>query len=263
MSARMTLLLIEKLFALAAILQTLEWMSLRPAWSESGVFRWSLLRDDFRTFPAFLRGFFDAVLSERGFAHLLRLRLACAILLVLTPGMGPFVALLLFVVSTSTLLISMRWRGSFNGGSDSMTFHVSLALFFAAVFAKSQTVALGSLGYIAFHLTLSFFVSGVAKLASPAWRSGHALRQLVTTSNYGPPAIFARLLSQPALSFLLGWLIIVFECAFPFAFFMEGSVMMIIVTALFFHILNYCLFGLNRFFFAWLAAYPVLFFFNR
>lgn len=152
---------------------------------------------------------------------------------------GPLAVAALWV---TTWLIAIRWRGTFNGGSDFMTFHVLGAWLVSLCFPESERICLH---YVAIQLTLSYFVAGVAKIRRREWRSGEAL------------AGFLRKYRAPvAAPFLISWLVIAFELLAPLAWLQP---LPFAAVALSFHAANAYAFGLNRFFWAWLAAYPALF----
>ena len=58
----------------------------------------------------------------------------------------------------------------------------------------------------------------------------------------------------------LAWSVIGFECLFPLAWFDPRLCLLLMAAGAGFHLLNSYVFGLNRFLFAWLAAYPALWF---
>lgn len=49
-----------------------------------------------------------------------------------------------------------------------------------------------------------------------------------------------------------------FELAFPLALATRPTLVAALALAALFHLANACLFGLNRFFWTWLAVYPAL-----
>ena len=61
----------ERLTALALLLQTVELLQLRRAWSDAGIWRWALLAPEHRALPAPLRWLLAQLLPERRFALLL------------------------------------------------------------------------------------------------------------------------------------------------------------------------------------------------
>lgn len=156
-----------------------------------------------------------------------------------------------------TWLIAVRWRGTFNGASDFMTFQILGAVLFARLFPQWQPY---SETYIALQLTLSYFVSGVSKVRTPAWRSGLALQHFLTRSNaVHPRRIFQKISTAPGLLIFASWAVIAFECLFPLIWFEPSVRLVFLGLGVAFHIANFYAFGLNRFVFAWLAGYPALY----
>lgn len=159
------------------------------------------------------------------------------------PAIAAFVA---------TLAIAYRSRGSYNGGSDSMLLVVALGLSIARLGAPRV-----GHGYIALQLALSYVLAGVAKLRDRDWRAGTALPLIVALPHYGVPPRLAALLARAKLA---GYLMLAFELSFPLAYFAPWPYA---VVALGFHLANAFAFGLNRFLWAWLAAWPAVFYFTR
>lgn len=243
----------ERAIALAIVLQTVELLQLRRVYSESGIWRWSILADEHAALPGYLRATFAALLPDRPFLALLWLRLGCALAL-LAAGAGCVLPLLWF----SQLAICVRFRGAFNGGSDAMTLLITFCASVAWLASYSPVITSGCLAFIAVQATLSYFVAGVAKLKEASWRDGEALRAFVASPQYNTPAWLRRGLSAPALARPLGLGVIAFECVFPLAWTGPTACAALLAIGLGFHVANAWLFGLNRFLFAWAAAYPAL-----
>lgn len=244
----------EKILAVAVALQSFEFLSFRKCWSEQGLWRWSILRLEY---PRTLRAVLDFFLAEKSFSRLLHARIVLSAFLLIFPATTFFNGCLLLGLFFLCLLTSVRWRGAFNGGSDSMTL---ITLFFAGLSAVSQRpqVSRFCLLMVATNLCLSFVIAGLSKLRDPYWRSGRALELLMSTSNYH--SLKTKIGSRFA-GRLANWFILLFEVAFPLAFLSQPLALLFISFALLFHVLNWRLFGLNRFLFAWGAAYPSLFYF--
>ncbi|HTV20971.1 MAG TPA: hypothetical protein VMG12_19935, partial [Polyangiaceae bacterium] len=81
----------ERLAGLALVLQTIELLQLRRAWSDDGIWRWSLLAPEHRQLVAPVRWVLAQALPARRFGVLLGLRLAAT--LALMGGVGHGVAL--------------------------------------------------------------------------------------------------------------------------------------------------------------------------
>jgi len=62
--------------------------------------------------------------------------------------------------------------------------------------------------------------------------------------------------NYPRLLHAMSWAVILFELIFPFSLITQTTLIIGLIVAITFHFANACLFGLNRFFWIWLAAYP-------
>lgn len=213
---------VGRLISFAIVLQTVEFFFV-PPWN------WKILRQEV---PKLLR---PLIKSNRS---LLIFRLLAAIAVLIFPH-----PLFIFILWITTWGIAIRWRGTFNGGSDTMSFLIVTAWLVSALFPATTSICLL---YIAIQLILSYFVAGIAKIISPQWRTGHALQYFLSRANIA---------ISPGGAFYLSWVVLLFECLFPLAVFAPWP---FLIAAMLFHLANAYIFGLNRFFFAWLAAYPAL-----
>jgi hypothetical protein len=240
---------VEILISFAVILQTIELFSIRKAFSEQGIWRWSILRNEF---PC--PGLFDLFLNDRSFLVVLTVRLLAALFLIVKAHW-----LFSFVLALTTLLIALRWLGTFNGGSDYMTFLILYSVSIGRFFETDRRILKGALLYLAIQTCLSYFVAGIVKLKRADWRSGKTLRDFLISSNYQVPEFVKDLTSRSKYFLpLAAWILIVFECCFPLA--LRGFSIFFFGAAIIFHLGAFYLFGLNRFVFAWIASYPTIFF---
>lgn len=242
----------ERFLGFALLLQTLELLQLRRAFADSGVWSWPVLAAELGVLPAPLR----CLMPYPVFITVLTLRLALAPLLMLGLSWAAVPLLL------SQLAIAARFRGTFNGGSDYMSVVVLLGLSGAACFSGSPLVVKASLAYVCVQLVFSYFIAGSVKLARREWRSGAALVELLASNRYGTPGWLVRLVRRPALARPLGYGLLLFECGFPLALLGPRVAVVFSICGALFHVGNVVAFGLNRFLFAWLAAYPALFYFS-
>lgn len=178
-----------------------------------------------------------------------------ALCLLLLVGLWPQWTLLALLLLSLVLL--RRYDGPYNGGSDRMGL---LALFClcAAHFMPSARWREYMLGYLAAQLVLSYFLSGWVKVVNPEWRSGRALRDVFQFSAYPVSEDLRRLAHRPRLLLGASWAVIAFELAFPLALISQVTLIAALGVAALFHLANACLFGLNRFFWTWIATYPAL-----
>lgn len=229
-----------RLASLAVVIAALELLVVRRALGEQGSFRWSILGRDYG--PR-LRTLLTPVFGTRGITAILVLQLASGVAL-------PLVAhpLVPAMAAATTLAIAVRFRGTFNGGSDSMLLVVLVAL---ALPGRS------GLALAAIQLVLSYAIAGLAKLGDPAWRRGTALATLVQLPHYAVPRALAPLLSG-RLGRVTAFAMLAFECTFPLALVDPAACTAYLAVGAAFHLGNAITFGLNRFLWTWLAAYPAL-----
>lgn len=238
--------------ALAAGIAALELLCAPRAYADDGPFGWPLLR---RELPPALHGL-DYLFHARGMRALVLAQLLAALALPFWSSSLPA-----WLVLATTLLTAIRYRGTYNGGSDSMLVIVALAVALARA-APGSALALGALAYAAAQVVLSYFIAGIAKLQDPAWRRGTALTQLVALPQYRVPPLAARLLGHPAISQLAGHLMLAFELLSPLALLHPIACAVVLAIGAAFHLANALSFGLNRFLWAWLAAYPAVLLFG-
>lgn len=240
--------LIEQLAALALCVQSLELIQLRRTMRDDGIWSWPLLRTEGKS------GLFDTLLSYPQIIAVIGIQLGLSALLVCAPN--PALNSLLLCTA---LLICIRFRGTFNGGSDYMTVLLLLVTTIARLLPTAG-IQLGCLWYISVQLCASYFIAGIVKLRRSSWRDGSALPKIFALPQYRVP-MCARLLAQhPSVARLLSWGILCFEVAFPFALVGSRSCLLFIGTAFLFHLGNALVLGLNRFLWIWPAAYPALYF---
>lgn len=222
----------SRLAAVATVISALELLVVARAWSDRGVFSRRALR-----LPVIFGTAGTTVIS------IAQLAAGAALPFVDHPAI-PIIAF------ATTWLIAIRFRGSYNGGSDAMLLVVLLGL---AIGRLGHERA--GMGYIAAQLILSYTLSGIAKLKEPAWRDGTALPRLLAVPAYHAPA-WAQRVAGKATSYPL----LAFEVLFPLALTSKPACLVFLAIAAAFHLGNAVVLGLNRFLWAWLAAFPALWF---
>lgn len=238
-----------RLLAFSLTIQSFEMLRLKVAWADDGLYPWAILRKNIR----FARPMMDLIFKENIFHKLILLNLACALALLIFGSSWIILYPLLFIC-----LVFIRLGGSFNGGSDAMTALVLAACAARVVFPDSEKIAKFCLWYLAFQIVLSYFVAGIVKIRKSSWRRGDALKVLFAKSNYIVPGKVLRLFNLPFVSLVACWVILIFECSFPLVLLKHDLALIYIGLALMFHLANFYLLGLNRFVWAWVAAYPAL-----
>ena len=246
------------LCAWSVLLQTLEYWRIADSVAPTGVWSWPVQRADIPNTSPKLKHVLDWAYQPSVYRAQLLMRGLAALALALW-GANLGVALVLFV---GQLLLLVRWRGAFNGGSDFMTLVALSGILMAQVLALFIDPAMAwaaGLGYIGIHTLSSYFVSGWVKVKRAEWRSGRALTVFLNTGLYGPlpPGSVFR---QPVVAFVCSWAFMLWEGVFPLVLFKPDWVWVFGGMALLFHFLVFWFFGLNRFFWAWATNLSSLFF---
>jgi len=245
---------IEFLFAMCAGIQTLEYWRMRHAMQGDGLWVWSIQRQDIPT--PWIRRCLDGLYTPAMFSALLLTRFMALISLAMQ-GSHLYNIGFLFV---SNLAILIRWRGAFNGGSDFMTLVVLTGLLIAQVVSQLESPELGwraGFWYITIQSITSYFMSGSVKLLKREWRDGSAMTIFLNTAIHGPLSS-NHWLRQPWLAAISSWSFILWECAAPLALLDARLALVFCTIAAFFHFLVFWYFGLNRFFWAWIATFPAI-----
>ena len=245
---------LEVLFAWSLGLQTLEYLRMGQATSERGLWAWSIQRRDVPE-PWIRRGLDVLFLPPVHAVHLLLRMLAVCVLAV----WGASLPLVLFLF-VGNVLILIRWRGAFNGGSDFMTLVVLTGLLIAQVgmcWLEPMQAWKAGLWYITIQSVTSYFMSGWVKTLRPEWRSGDAMTVFLNAAIHGPLSP-NHVLRKPWVACLGSWAFMVWEACFPLALLHPLLAIGFCSVAAVFHFLVFWFFGLNRFFWAWLASFPAI-----
>lgn len=234
---------ISYFFAFALFFQSLEMIAISRNSLFLKIWQYSNIQDGF----SFFKIFFSKIYSKRGFQAIV-----CFQLLLILSVFVYFNPFLIFFIALIQLIICMRFRGNFNGGSDMMIFVIATGLIIGGKFG---------LIYIAIHTTYSYFKAGLAKIVQPDWRSGLAIGQFLESSLY--PEIRQagkKLILHKEAALALSLITLIFEISIPFIFVVPDLGPFYFIAATLFHSTVFIFFGLNRFFFIWLAAWPAVLF---
>lgn len=245
------LLVTTRFLCLALFLQGMEMLVLASKQTVASIWSFENLKEDFKNaIPLPLT-------SLRLLFSIHSLRCVSGIQLILTAlaAWAPQWSLILLLFFTH-LYICIRFRGTFNGGSDMMTFVVLTGVLVGWLgFIKAGAI------YITIHLIYSYTKAGFAKARRKEWWDGRALPIFLSRSVLLNTHSFAEWLSRrPLISRLAGWFVIFFELSFTMIVFFPKLNNYFLFAAMGFHFFIYLTFGLNRFFWIWLAAWQFSFF---
>jgi len=245
---------LEVLLAWSMLLQTLEYWRIRRAMAVQGLWAWPVQRNDIP--PGAVQNLLDMLFADRVMHWHLLLRLP-VLLLLAWQGSNLALAVVLFV---SHVLMLIRWRGAFNGGSDFMTLVALSGLLLAELVQLGGDPYLAwraGLWYVCLQSITSYFMSGWVKLMQPEWRNGQAMTIFLNAAIYGPLPPNSGL-RKPWLARSGAWAFIAWECAAPLALLHPLVALVFCFIALLFHFLVFWFFGLNRFFWAWVVTFPAI-----
>jgi hypothetical protein len=176
----------------------------------------------------------------------------CLLVIVGVASPWPLIGLALL-----SLAILRRFQGPYNGGSDRMGLLGLWCLTLARCLPTEKGREL-AFGYLGAQLMLSYFMSGWVKIANPDWRSGRALRQVFEFSAYPVSDGLRAWARRPRALLVMSWAVMLLEIGFPLTLVSRPTLAAGLALAAAFHLANAVLFGLNRFFWTWLAVYPAI-----
>ncbi|MGH9638152.1 MAG: hypothetical protein ACRD72_25225 [Candidatus Angelobacter sp.] len=243
------------------LISSLELLTLKKEFEDGGLFSWDVLRTVSRASLRVGTGRPRDLISHPFFVPvLIGTRALAALLLICFSNIyGLSIACVVAIVAVGIL---MFWRAPLGlDGSDQMSLITFAALVIFKLFPRDVRVAQASLWFIAIQGCLSYLVAGIAKVISPIWRSGEAVRKILSTRTYGSRRSAALLSGRDGVCIVLSWLVMLFECTFPLALaFGKTGFAVFAILGICFHIANAVAMGLNTFVWAFVATYPAILF---
>lgn len=191
--------------------------------------------------------------AERRERLIFSLRGVLAVLL----AQGEFAAITSLLLLGTAILTLHRFQGPYNGGSDRLGILILICLTIAHWAPTPYWQAVG-FGYLGAQVTLSYFMAGWVKITNPQWHSSHALQDVFAWSAYPVGESLRGWAHHPRLLWCAAWGVMLLELAFPLALLHPSLLKVALLLTASFHLANACLFGLNRFFWIWIASYPAL-----
>ena len=180
--------------------------------------------------------------------------IAAIVLVTLGPMVVPGRGALAALGMTTTLLRRRRIIGG--DGAEQMTDIVLISAILACLPVPGDGRITLAVIFIAAQAVLSYFTAGVAKLVSPIWRGGGALPAILGTYGHGLAPVSRMMQTQPAVGFVLGWTVILFEISFPLVLIApEPAALVMLGIGVTFHIGCAVFMGLNSFVWPFPATY--------
>jgi hypothetical protein len=158
-------------------------------------------------------------------------------------------------------IICIRFRGTFNGGSDMMTFVLLIGTLIAHS-GSHPKIHLAGLAYITINTIYSYFKSGLSKIRQPEWRQGSALGSFLGRSLLKDiRGVGQWFNSHRSTGLIFCWLVLIFELLSMALVLFPSAAYYYFAIAFIFHFIVYLSFGLNRFFWIWISAWPATLYF--
>jgi len=249
---------IVRVVGAGTVLASAELLYLRKEWSEQGLFNWPVTRTRFSS--ALRNGsiaLLDAVCDYPRYIRLVGLQLLCG--LVLLVNLLPSHRLLLLLAILFVHLLTMLRNHGTDGADQMQTILLaSLACYYAT---PDPIVKKAAIWFVALQAILAYFTAGVAKLWSRAWRKGTVLRESLALGP-GCESLYQCLPRGSRTNQILCLSVVAYECLFPVVFILGPTLCWVFLTAgVLLHVGNAFAFGLPRFVFTFVAAYPAILFF--
>ena len=257
------LLVMQRLVAVAVLLDALEILSRREDYGPKGVFHSDLVRTHERWGgPGVADWVLRRAMATDTFLLTVGAQVLAALVLLLNPG-AALTAIGLMVALAGRLIMNLRTTYGMDG-SDQMVVIVLASLTIASFRVWDEGVAVVCVIFVAAQVMISYLTAGVAKLVSPIWRRGEAIPAILRTASYGTEAAGIWLVKRRGVAQALCLSIIAMECLLPFAVLtgVPGAWIFVAGGSLF-HIGIAVLMGLNTFLWSFLATFPAVLFTAR
>lgn len=247
------------LAAMRILVDTTEAFAGRNDYKATGILGWPIHRtveQQVRLTP--VSPVFDYLFACPQYLVLVGVELACALGLVAVVWRRPCPALLITLVICQ-LFSRLRNGVSSGEGSDQMHLLVlcGMTIFYSVSDPLARTAALW---FIALQSMLAYVSAGIGKLRSTSWRNGTAIASVLTCESFTHKYSSRLVRRFPALSKVMCWSIIAFECCFPILLLAgrNSAIVVLLAGALFHLAISVFMVGFNGFLWTFLATYPCL-----
>jgi hypothetical protein len=253
MSLDSAVLMTIKLVSITFFLSGIEFWILSTKKSFFSIWSFSNLQKELESGLPLPKPWIKALFSDSSFQAIIFIHIAAAAFLFLISHWA-----IVFLLLLTHLIICVRFRGTFNGGSDMMKFVILTGVLIILASDEKVVQQLG-LFYICIHMILSYFKAGWSKLMNREWRTGAALPEFLSRSLFHESKKLSEyLLENPKLNHIITWSVLLFELGILVILFKPELTSIFFGIAMAFHFCNYLFLGLNRFFWIWLCGWPAL-----
>ncbi|WP_143459221.1 hypothetical protein [Leifsonia sp. ALI-44-B] len=249
---------VEALAAVGTALSAAELLHSRRVFAPGKVLAWPTAKTRHRWMSGRLAPTLDRLFDERGVHVLLSARLVASGIL-----MSPVRSSTVRLVCTGFLSASgyaLALRSPYGSdGSETMLSVVMTASALGRAVGDDDVTRRYALRFIAAQSAFSYLVAGAAKVASPLWFDGTAVRDVLRTRIFGHRTLFERVRHRPLVTLALSRGVTAAEVLFPLVFLLPGGLRVLALAGMGgFHVANAGAMGLNRFVWAFLSTYPAI-----
>lgn len=254
MSLDIAVMITVRWLSLAMLMQGIELLIISRRADFLNVWSWENLRVELQAGLPFPNALIAKLFSVSGFQII-------SVTQILMATMGiiyPHSSAIFMVLFVTHLLTCIRFRGTFNGGSDMMTFVVLTGVIISLSSTEDKIQQLGLI-YITIHSIYSYFKAGLVKVIQPEWRRADVLPTFLLRSLFPKvQSLSGWLSSKHFLNFILCWGVLILELTTLGLFFIPKFLPLFVLGFGVFHFIIYLSFGLNRFFIIWMATWPAI-----
>jgi hypothetical protein len=254
--------MIQTLVCVAVVIQTMQILAERKQYATYGIYNYAILK---KPYPWMTQGWQASVLNtlceSPGYLILIALQMTSAVLIIshLSPSLSGFS---IFIILLVHLLSCLRHQAGSDGAQQIQTIiFASLLLFYLSADPLAKTC---SLFFICFQVLLAYFTAGAIKIKSPAWRGGTALENALQSARFRNETLSRIVRTYPFLTKLVCWSVFICQCLFPLLVFAgPQTCLLVLVAGAIFHLTIALVWGLNCFFWSFVATYPAILFFSN
>lgn len=255
-----------RLLAVYVVIDSSEKLYLTKEYTGNGLFSWALLKKNsfFTRRPAFVQGLLDIIFEMPVWVGLMILRLLCGAFILFFPFKEVTTVYCFSALFFVGSLINFRNIAYGAETENRFSLMIILALLLQKI-APTHLVTMAVFWFIALQACLSYLTAGIAKLFNTNWRHGEGFIHIVGSYNLVPLKGVGLFFSRHyQASKFINWWVIIFECFFPLVMVIGRPYCWIFLAlGIIFHASIAICLRLGKFFWVWIATYPVLIFITQ
>ena len=251
------------LTGLGAAVSSLEYLATSRDFDRGELLSWDTARTRYRWMTGKPEKALGAIFDKPGIQALFGMRVLAAGTLINPNASARSKTVAVTYLAGTNFAVHARSPYGSDGSETVLTISLT-TLALGRMFGSDPQAKQACLWFIAAQSCLSYGIAGAAKLISPVWRDGTAVRDIFRTRMFGHKRVFSFLRDRPKLARLLGQVTITGELLFPLVLVAPRPVARALLgVGAGFHVSNAAVMGLNRFVWAFLGTYPAVMYCSR